>query len=135
MATPCRRGLGLASPNVRARNRGKNFERTVAKALGGFRPRGGNRGVSSSDIEGTPWSIEVTRTAKGAAAVRVKWGQAKRNATLEGREPVLVVATPRQRLADALVVCRFELFQQLTQEVLCPAPAPATESAPSVLDS
>lgn len=103
----------MSSDNQRARNRGKNFERLCAKALGGSRPRGGNRGAASSDIDGVPWSVEVTRTNQGAGAVKKKWDQAVRNARVEGKEPLLIVALPRQRLADALVVCRFGLFQSI----------------------
>ena len=95
----------------RARRRGKNFERTVAKALGGRRKV--NRGTATSDLDGVPWSVECTRTKKGASAVRTKWEQAVRNAGLEGQEPVLVVAEPGQRIDDALVVCRFGLFAEL----------------------
>ena len=103
----------MSAEHRRARRRGKSFELLVARALGGRRPRGGNRGVASSDVEGVPWSVEVTRTAKGEGVVRLKWAQCCRNAKAEGREPVLVVARPRQRLRDALVVCRFELFDSL----------------------
>ena len=38
------------------------------------RPRGGNRGTASSDIGGTPWSVEVTRTKNETEGrLRVKW--------------------------------------------------------------
>jgi hypothetical protein len=108
----------LSDDHRRARRRGKDFERTVAKALGGFRPAGGNRGWACSDIGGVPWSMEVTRTNNsGEHQLRKKWEQAERNARLEAREPVLVYAKPRQRLDDALVVCRFGLFRALTQGV------------------
>lgn len=114
MGTSCHRGSGLASAESRASRRGKNTERLVAKALGGFRPRGGNRGVASSDIGGVPWSVEVTRTKNEYDHnIRKKWTQACVNAKLEGREPVLVYLRPRQRLDEGLVVCRFGLFRQL----------------------
>ena len=106
----------MASDQTRARRRGKEFERLVAKALSGFRPAGGNRGLQCSDIGGVPWSVEVTRTAQVWKRLRPKWEQATINAGLEGREPILIAAYPRQRLGDAVVVMRFELFQSLLKE-------------------
>lgn len=115
MAIGCRSAVSVGDEHRRARRRGKSFELLVAKALGGTRPRGGNRGVASSDIDGVPWSVEVTRTNQGESAVRKKWAQCCKNAKAEGREPLLIVAKPRQRLNDALVVCRFGLFHSLVQ--------------------
>lgn len=104
----------MGDEHRRARRRGKSFELLVARALGGTRPHGGNRGTASSDIDGVPWSVEVTRTKNETEyGLRKKWEQAGRNAKLEGREPVLVYAKPRQRLDDVLVVCRFGLFRSL----------------------
>jgi hypothetical protein len=116
MAIGYRGVTGVGDEHRRARRRGKSFELLVAKALNGYRPKGGNRGSACSDIGGVPWSVEVTRTAKVWQRLRPKWEQAERNAKLEGREPVLIAAYPRQRLGDALVVCRFELFQSLGKE-------------------
>ncbi len=105
----------MSSEHTRARNRGKAFERSVARMLGGSRPRGGNRGVACSDVEGTPWSVECTRTRNVGARLGGKWAQALRNARLEGREPVLVAALERQPVKDALVICRLSLFAELKE--------------------
>ena len=105
----------MSNDNVRARNRGKAWERRVAEILGGFRPRGGNRGMAGSDVGGVPWAIECTRTAQMWRRLRPKWEQASVNAEREGKEPVLIAARPRQRWQDALVVMLLELFQSLTR--------------------
>lgn len=80
--------------------------------MGGKR-RIGYKGTACSDLDGVPWSVECTRTKKGVAAVRAKWAQAVTNARLEGQEPVLVIALPKQPLLEAFVGMRFGLFQQL----------------------
>ena len=102
----------MSNEHRNARRRGKDFERLVGRALGGKR-RIGYKGTACSDLDGVPWSVECTRTNKGVAAVRAKWAQAVTNARLEGQEPVLVIALPRQPLLEAFVGLRFGLFQQL----------------------
>ena len=114
MGSSCRSEPALGDEHRRAARRGKNTERATAKALGGTRPRGGNRGVASSDIDGVPWSVEVTRTKnEHDFNIRKKWTQACTNAKLEGKEPVLVYLRPYQALDDGLVVCKFGLFRSL----------------------
>jgi hypothetical protein len=103
----------MSNAHRRARDRGKAFERSVARLLGGSRPRGGNRGVAASDIDGVPWSVEVTRVRNVGARLHGKWEQTCRNARAEGREPVLIAAKEHQRTKDALVLCRLELFSRL----------------------
>ena len=120
----------MSDDHRKARRRGKDFERTVARALGGRR-RIGYKGTACSDLDGVPWSVECTRTNKGSAAARVKWAQAVTNAKLDGQETLFVIAQPRQPLKDALVVIRFDLFQRLA---LAESGHPATDTNEGVGD-
>jgi len=104
----------MSDEHRRSRRRGKDFERLVARALGGKR-RIGYKGTACSDLDEVPWSVECTRTKKGVGVIRTKWRQAVTNAKLEGQEPVLVIAEPRQSLEDAFVGMRFALFLSLVR--------------------
>lgn len=82
----------------------KAAELRVCRAWNGQR-RGPSFGQQCSDCVGAPVSLEVTRTERGLAAViKRKWGQCQRNAKLDGKSPVLVVAAPRQRVDDMVCV-------------------------------
>jgi len=115
----------MSDEHRRSRRRGKDFERLVARSLGGRR-RIGYKGTACSDLEDVPWSVECTRTKKGVGVIRTKWRQAVTNAKLEGQEPVLVIAEPRQSLPDAFVGMRFGLFQSLVRAA-SGFPVPDTE--------
>jgi hypothetical protein len=88
----------------------KDLERRVAAALGGRRT--GPAGAAVSDVVGTPWSVEVKRSKRGA--ILTAWlEQARSQGRREGRPWLLVVARHNDRAPT--VTLEFGEFLSLAQ--------------------
>ena len=100
-------GAAMTTANARARRRGKDHERRLAKATGG--KRSGNLGRAAADvtagwlcIEGKAWTTPPKR-------VEAALEQAERAASAD-QLPIAVIHTTGRRSSNDLVVMRWGQF-------------------------